>query len=121
MTGTTTSGTTEGRPALPYGELAAALHGSLIGPGERRYDALLDRTAEVVARCADPADVIACVRFAGKHGVGVAMRGGGRTLRSLGVGAEALVIDVSSMRRWSLADLVDTDPAWRLGYLQEPA
>ena len=100
MTTTSTRGVT-----APYEQLATALRGELVVPGDPGYDqaravynAMIDKRPAAVARCRDAADVVACVRFAGEHGVQVAVRGGGHNAAGLGVWDDALVIDLSPMR-----------------------
>jgi hypothetical protein len=124
VTATVASRSSAERPTPPYDELAAVLRGPLTGPAELRRDhapsvrnALPHRSPMIVARCADAADIVACVRFAGRHGISFALSGGGRTARGWGAGSSALVIDVSAMPRWSVSDLFDADSAWRAGYL----
>ena len=99
---TTTSATIT---TAPYHELAAALRGDLITPGDPGYDAaravynaMIDKYPAAIARCRDAADVIACVRFARRHDVEIAVRGGGHSAAGLGVGDDALVIDLSLLR-----------------------
>lgn len=99
---TTTS--TEAAKA-PYDELATALRGDLIAPGDHRYDearavynAMIDKRPAVIARCRDVTDVIACVRFGRAHGLTIAIRGGGHNAAGLGVWDDALVIDLSLLR-----------------------
>src|SRR2546429_6971429 len=89
----------------PYEELAAAVRGDLITPGDPGYDqaravynAMIDKRPAAIVRCRDTADVIACVRFAREHGVEIAVRGGGHNAGGLGVSDDALVIDLSQMR-----------------------
>ena len=89
----------------PYEELAAALRGDLITPGDPGYgearavyNAMIDKHPAAVARCRDVADVIACVRFGREHGVEIAVRGGGHNAAGLGVWDDALVIDLSLLR-----------------------
>ena len=78
-----------------YGELAAALRGDLIVPGDRGYDdaravynGMIDKHPAAIVRCRDTADVISCVRFARRHGAEIAVRGGGQlvVLRDADVG-----------------------------------
>jgi FAD/FMN-containing dehydrogenase len=88
-----------------YEDLAAAVRGSLILPGDLEYDraravynAMVDKRPAAIARCRDVADVITCVRFARDHGVEIAVRGGGHSAPGLGVWDNALVIDLSLLR-----------------------
>src|SRR5580692_3936754 len=94
-----------GTTTAPYEELAAALRGPLIlngdpGYAEARavYNAMIDKRPAAIARCADVADIIACVRFARAHGVDLAVRGGGHNAAGLAVADDALVIDLSGLR-----------------------
>jgi FAD/FMN-containing dehydrogenase len=105
MTATTTSTGSSTTAAAPYDELAAGLRGPTIRPGDPGYDearavynGMIDRRPAAIARCADVADVIACVRFASQHGIDLAVRGGGHNAAGLGVSDDALVIDLSGMR-----------------------
>jgi FAD/FMN-containing dehydrogenase len=89
----------------PYEDLAAAVRGSLIMPGDPDYDqaravynAMIDKRPAAIVRCRDVADVITCVRFARKHGVEIAVRSGGHSGPGLGVWDDALVIDLSLLR-----------------------
>ena len=50
------------------------------------YNAMIDRRPAAIARCADTADVVACVDFAREHGIDPAVRGGGHNAAGLGVG-----------------------------------
>jgi FAD/FMN-containing dehydrogenase len=91
--------------AAPYADLAAAVRGELIQPGEPGYDearavynGMIDKRPAAIARCRDAADVIACVRFARAHGAGIAVRGGGHSAAGLGVADGALVVDLSQLR-----------------------
>ena len=84
--------------------LATAMRGPVIQPGDDGYDAaravynaMIDRRPAAIARCADVADVIAAVRFAGERGLTVSVRGGGHNAGGLGVWDDALVIDLSAM------------------------
>ena len=95
---TTTSAETA---TTPYEELAAALRGDLITPGDPGYgearavyNAMIDKHPAAIARCRDVADIIACVRFGREHGVEIAVRGGGHNAAGLGVSDDALVIDL---------------------------
>ena len=89
----------------PYQDLAAAIRGDLITPGEPGYDAsravynaMIDKRPAAIARCRDVADVITCVRFGREHRVELAVRGGAHNAAGLGVWDDALVIDLSLLR-----------------------
>jgi FAD/FMN-containing dehydrogenase len=97
--------TTSAIATAPYEDLAAAVRGSLIMPGDPEYDqaravynAMIDKRPAAIARCRDVADVITCVRFAREHGVEIAVRSGGHSAAGLGVWDDALVIDLSLLR-----------------------
>jgi FAD/FMN-containing dehydrogenase len=96
---------TTGTTTAPFEELAAALRGALILPGEPAYtearavyNAMIDRHPAAIVRCADTADVVACVRFARAHDLDIAVRGGGHNAAGLAVADDALVIDLSELR-----------------------
>ena len=85
--------------------LRARLRGEVIDPSHVRYDAarrvynaMFDRHPRVIARCADVADVMACVEFARENTITTAIRGGGHNAAGLGVCDDGLVIDLSQMR-----------------------
>ena len=89
----------------PFHELAGALRGPVITAGGAGYDearavynGMIDRHPAAIARCADTADVIACVRFARAHGLTVSVRGGGHNAAGLAVADDALVVDLSGLR-----------------------
>jgi FAD/FMN-containing dehydrogenase len=97
-----------------FSELGETLRGSLIRPGDADYEsaravfnAMIDRQPAAIARCADAADVIACVNFAREHELTVSVRGGGHNAGGLGVWDGALVIDLSQMSG------IDVDPSAR--------
>ena len=102
---TATPTTGSGRPELPLDELRPLLRGDVVTPDDPGYDAaravynaMVDRRPAVIVRCRDAADVVACVRFATRHGVEVAVRGGGHNAGGLGVADDALVVDLGAMR-----------------------
>ena len=89
----------------PYGELAAAMRGDLIMPGDPGYDqaravynGMIDKRPAALVRCRDAADVVACVRFGREYGAEIAVRGGGHSAGGFGTWDDALVIDLSLMR-----------------------
>jgi FAD/FMN-containing dehydrogenase len=97
--------TTAGLASAPYDDLATALRGDLIRPGDAGYDqaravynGMIDKHPSAIARVRDVADVIACVRFGREHGLDLAVRGGGHNAAGLGVADGALVIDMSLLR-----------------------
>ena len=97
--------TTSAMTTAPYEELAAAVRGRLIRPGDPEYDqaravynGMIDKRPAAIVRCRDAADVVTCVRFGRKHGAEIAVRGGGHSAGGFGVWDGALVVDLSLMR-----------------------
>jgi hypothetical protein len=85
--------------------LRTSLRGHLISQADAGYDdarkvfnAMISRRPQLIARCADVADVIASVNFAREHRLRLAVRGGGHNGGGLGVCDDGLVIDLSEMR-----------------------
>lgn len=85
--------------------LRSALRGTLIQSGDAEYDsarrvfnAMIDRYPGLIARCADVADVIACVNFARERQLALAVRGGGHNGGGLGTCDNGLVIDLSRLK-----------------------
>ncbi len=106
---TTTSERTRPEYDHPLDQLAAGLHGVMTRPGDPDYDdaravynAMIDRRPAAIVRCADVEDVVSCVRFAARHGLDLAVRGGGHNAGGLGVADDALVIDLSALRSVSV-------------------
>lgn len=100
-------------------ELRHAFHGNLLLPRDQRYEharqvwnASVDRRPALIARCADEDDVAAALRAARRHGLEVAVRGGGHSIAGFGVADGALTIDLSRM------DSVRVDPAARRATVQ---
>jgi FAD/FMN-containing dehydrogenase len=92
--------------------LRGRLRGDVIDPGHagydearRLYNAMIDKRPAAIARCADAADVIACVGVAREARVDLAIRGGGHNGPGLGSVDDGLVVDLSAMR----GVLVDPD------------
>jgi hypothetical protein len=82
-----------------------SLRGQSFCPGEQGYDpariipnAMIDRRPAIIARCAGPADVITCVRFAREHDIVVAVRGGGHSVAGKSVCEGGLMIDLSGLK-----------------------
>jgi FAD/FMN-containing dehydrogenase len=91
--------------SAPFADLAAALRGELVTPGDDAYDAaravyngMIDKRPAAVARCRDAADVTAAIAFARAHGLELAVRGGGHHAAGFGTWDDALVVDLSPMR-----------------------
>jgi FAD/FMN-containing dehydrogenase len=85
--------------------LRAELRGSVVQPGDPGYDdarkvynAMIDKKPAVIVRCADVADVIACVHYARDQGLLLAVRGGGHNGGGLGVCDGGMVLDLGAMR-----------------------
>jgi FAD/FMN-containing dehydrogenase len=64
----------------------------------RVWNASIDRSPALVARCADERDVAAAVRCARRSGVPVAVRSGGHSFPGLSVCDDGVVIDLSPMK-----------------------
>jgi FAD/FMN-containing dehydrogenase len=86
-------------------ELQSLLRGQVIDPSSPAYDearkvhnGMIDRHPALIARCADVADVIACVKYARQNNQIVAIRGGGHNAGGLGVCDDGLVIDLSAIK-----------------------
>jgi FAD/FMN-containing dehydrogenase len=86
-------------------ELAARMRGEVIRPGDDHYDearkvynGMINKRPAVIARCADPADVVAAVNFGREQDLLIAVRGGGHNGAGLGTCDDGLVIDLSGMR-----------------------
>ncbi|HEX4638788.1 MAG TPA: FAD-binding oxidoreductase [Chthoniobacterales bacterium] len=86
-------------------QLQAGLRGRLIKRGDPDYDetrkvynAMIDKKPSLIAKCADVADVIACVNFARDNNALLAIRGGGHNAGGLGIADDALVIDLAGIK-----------------------
>ena len=69
---------------------------------------MIDRRPGLIARCADVLDVVATVQFAGERGLALAVRGGAVRRAGLAVADDAVVCDLSGLRR------VEVDPERRI-------
>ena len=103
---TTTSRTTSDRIAI---DDLAGIRGKIITRSDPGYDAAravyngaVDRYPLAIVRCADVADVIACVAYARDNVLPLAVRGGGHHGGGFGVWDDALVIDLSGLRSTSV-------------------
>ena len=86
--------------------LRGAIGGTVVTPSDKGYDearavynAMIDRHPAAVVTCDSVGDVVAAVNFAREHGLEVAVRGGGHNAAGLGVWDDALVIDLSGLRK----------------------
>ena len=84
----------------------------LVGPDDGTYDearalfnAMFDKRPALIARCTTPDDVTAVIRFARKHDLPLAVRGGGHNGGGLGSVDDGVVCDLSPMNG------VTVDPA----------
>lgn len=92
-------------PATALNNLRSSLRGQSFGPGDPGYDAartipnaMINRRPRLIARCAGPADVITCVRFAREHDVLLSVRGGGHSVAGKSVCDDGLMIDLSALK-----------------------
>ncbi|HRO95182.1 FAD-binding protein, partial [Citricoccus sp.] len=79
--------------------LSSAVRGTVIGPEDALYDdarrvwnAMIDRHPAVVVRAGDVSDVAPSLEFAGRHGLPVALRGGGHSVAGYGTVDDGLVL-----------------------------
>ena len=64
----------------------------------RVWNGAIDRHPAFIARCRSSADVSAMVRFGVRHGLALAVRGGGHSIPGLSVCDGGLVIDLTEMK-----------------------
>jgi FAD/FMN-containing dehydrogenase len=109
---TPASGQRELRERHPIGpgtleKFRARLKGRLILPTDPGYEAArrvyfwnpnTERRPALVARCADADDVRYAVEFAHRHGLDIAVRGGGHSPMGWGI-SDGLVVDLGAMSR----------------------
>ena len=76
------------------------------------WNGTVNRRPRVIARCSGTADVVAAVRYARKHGLEIAVRGGGHNVAGTAVCDDGIVIDLSAMRA------VIVDAAGRTAHVQ---
>jgi FAD/FMN-containing dehydrogenase len=62
------------------------------------WNGAIDRRPRLIARCSGTADVTTAVRFARKHDLEIAVRGGGHNVAGTAVCDDGIVIDLSAMR-----------------------
>jgi len=110
--------TTLDMPRLPPAaiqDLGGRIAGEVLDPGSARYDEVrrvwngaIDRRPGVIARCTTAADVAAAVGFARRHGLVIAVRGGGHSIPGLSVCDDGMMIDLQPMKT------IEVDPGRRL-------
>jgi FAD/FMN-containing dehydrogenase len=71
------------------------------------YNAMIDRRPGLIAQCASVEDVRSVVKYARKHGILLAVRGGGHNGAGFGTCDDGIVLDLSGL------DGVSVDPAAR--------
>jgi FAD/FMN-containing dehydrogenase len=105
MSNSSLSGSTSGHIGEYASELAGALKGSVLIPGGPGYDearriwnGMIDRRPGLIARCADPSDVMAAVDFARTRDAVVSVRGGDHNAAGTAVCDGGLMIDLSPMK-----------------------
>ena len=83
-------------------ELRARVQGQTIAVGDAAYDAarkvyngMIDLRPRAIVRCADAADVMACVDFARENGLELSVRGGAHSVPGFGTNDDGLVIDLA--------------------------
>jgi FAD/FMN-containing dehydrogenase len=92
-------------PVVSLDVLRGRFRGEIIEPDDPAYDtarkvynAMIDKRPQLIARCADVADVIAAVEFGRENHLLAAIRGGGHNGGGLGTCDDGLVIDLSAMK-----------------------
>jgi FAD/FMN-containing dehydrogenase len=100
--------TTTGGPAdiadAEIEELRMTMRGPLLRAGQPGYDearvifnGMFDRRPALIARCRGAADVMDAVRFASRHHLLTAVRGGGHSVAGASICDKGMVIDLSQM------------------------
>jgi hypothetical protein len=86
-------------------QFKASFHGTLIQPSDSGYDdarkvynAMINRYPQIIAKCANVADVMSAVNFGRENNMLVSIRSGGHNAAGLGVCDDGLVIDLAHMK-----------------------
>ena len=102
-----------------WNDLRDRTRGHVLRPDDDGYDAaramwngIHDKHPAAVAQPTGVADVIACVRFVGEHGLPISVKGGAHGAAGKAVGDDALVVDLTRMRS------VRVDPEQRTAVVQ---
>jgi FAD/FMN-containing dehydrogenase len=100
-------------------EIETEFSGEILRPKDGEYEdarkvfnAMIDRRPALIARCADPVDVIAALGFGRDKGIPIAVRCGGHSVSGLSVCDGGIVIDLGLMRA------VRVDPIARRAWVQ---
>jgi FAD/FMN-containing dehydrogenase len=91
--------------AQEIADFKASLRGTLLQPSDEAYgtvrvvwNGMIDRRPRLIARCRGVADVVASVDFARRHGLLVAVRGGGHNVAGYATCDGGLMIDLTLTR-----------------------
>ncbi len=100
-----TTSPTDSLTAEAIAGLKSTFNGTLLRPGQDGYDqaravwnGMIDKCPALIARCTSSADVLSAVKFARRHNLLVAVRGGGHNVAGNAVCAGGLMIDLSPMK-----------------------
>ena len=92
--------------AVVTADFASKLLGKIVLPGNPEYDesrkiwnAMIDRKPAFIVRCMGTADVVNCVKFARENNLLVCVRGAGHNIAGMSLADDAMLIDLSSMKR----------------------
>ena len=94
--------------------------GRVVGPGDADYDTTrsvwngeIDRRPAAVARCADPADVAATIRFARDAGLDLTVRGGGHNFGGAAVSDGGVMIHLGDLNAGPVDPAARHGAVWR--------
>ncbi|HVL83372.1 MAG TPA: FAD-binding oxidoreductase [Pseudonocardia sp.] len=97
--------TTTAPAPVDAAELRARLAGPVLTTDTPGYDEVrrvwngaIDRRPAVIARCTSAADVAEAIRFARRHRLPIAVRGGGHSIPGLSVCDDGLLVDLQLMK-----------------------
>ena len=89
-----------------YDQLSRTVKGQVLLPGDPDYEAgrriwntRLKGHPSLVIRCLDTADVVACIRYFSREGVGFSVKGGGHGFAGSAIETGVPMIDLSLMKR----------------------
>ena len=101
--------------SIMIADFAARMRGEVLQNGDAGYEehrkvwnGMIDKYPMLIARCTCVEDVVTAVNFARKHGLLVAVRGGGHQVAGYGTCDDGLVIDLSLMKE------IEIDPELRV-------